>query len=250
LGNGCFVQLQEVMGSDAVIADSARTTFNRNQSGHQKATPRDARLINHLMAWNHTSPFEMGEMRFLIKLPIFVARQWVRHRTASLNEFSARYSIMPEEFYIPSVERICEQHDTNRQMSGDPLPMETAEELQKIMTASCKQAFMAYERLLAAGVARETARTILPTNTLTKWMWKCDLHNIFHFLKLRLPADAQPEIRAFATAIAYFVRQEFPVSWEAFLAANPDLVPVIPELLRGPTSEGDRLHEIRVGTGT
>lgn len=226
-----YVDLQEVMGSDAVIADAARTTYNRNELIHE-VTSRDVRLIKRLMRDRHTSPFEMAEMRFLVSLPIFVARQWVRHRTANLNEFSARYSEMPEQFYIPDLENIRVQHVTNKQMSGERLSEVKAGHFRQIMIDRSKAAFDTYHTLIANGMSREMARIVLPLNTYTKWMWKCDLHNILNFLRLRLAPDAQAEIRAYAAAVASFVKQKFPVVWEAFLENNPDLVPVIPHELR------------------
>lgn len=227
-----YVCLQETMGSDGVIADAARTTYNKNGRAGQLVCSKDIRLIHRLMRDRHTSPFEMAEMRFLISLPIFVARQWVRHRTANVNEFSARYSVMLDLCYIPDVHHIRGQHETNKQMSGEPLNTVEAELLQKMMIDQSKEAFKTYHTLIDNGVSREMARIVLPLNTYTKWMWKCDLHNILNFLRLRLAPDAQPEIRAYAEAIAVFVKQVFPHTWDAFLQTNPNLAPELLDELR------------------
>lgn len=198
--------------ADQAVAQAARVSY---QSGTK--TARDDRgLIRYLMRHRHTSPFEMVELKFHAKLPIFVARQWVRHRTASINEVSARYSVLANEFYTPSPDNIKAQSTTNKQGSGGDLPDDIAERTESVLELAGDFAFREYEKLLGLGVARETARMVLPVSTYTEWYWKANLLNVFRFIALRADPHAQMEIRVYAEAMAHLVGQIAPNSFEAF----------------------------------
>lgn len=177
---------------------------------------QDAKLINYLMKNAHTSPFEKVRFEFVVKLPIFIARQWIRHRTGSFNEQSARYSKLPLEFYVPKNERMQAQSTSNKQASGEILPLDRAARLRRTIEVSSENAYSDYESLLGGGLARELARMVLPTNFYTQWYWTVDLHNLMHFLKLRLHEHAQYEIRVYAEAILAMVERIAPVSIGAF----------------------------------
>src|ERR1044072_5659040 len=182
------VRLVDYMGDDSSIVKAARVSY---QDG-TKSVREDAGLIDYLMRHQHTSPFEMVEFVFDVKLPIFVARQLVRHRTASLNEVSARYSILPEEWYDIETERLQVQSSNNKQGSGSEV-IDEAETYKNDLNADAQNSFSLYQELLGNGAAREIARIGLPLSTYTQWIWKCDLHNLLHFLKLRLDTHAQWE---------------------------------------------------------
>ena len=207
-----YVVLVDYMGNDAAIVQAARVSYGRGT----KSVRDDRGLIRYLMRHRHTTPFEMVEFKFLVRLPIYVARQWVRHRTASLNEYSARYSVIPDEFDLPPVDDIREQSTVNRQGRGEALPPAVAEEFQKNLDRVSRTAYAVYTHALEAGVARETARLVLPLAYYTEWYWKIDLHNLFHFLSLRLDPHAQEEIRRYAAVIAAIVKVVCPVAYEAF----------------------------------
>jgi len=202
-----FVRLVEMMGSDAAIVRAARVSYGEGT----KTVREDAALIDYLMRHRHTSPFEMVEFVFHVRAPIFVARQWFRHRTASYNEVSGRYSVLEERFYRPAAWR--SQDEANKQGSKgayeDP-------EADRLLEEAYKKAYAAYQRLLEKGVAREEARIVLPLGLYTEFYFKQDLHNLFHFLKLRLAEDAQFEIREYAKAIAAIVKERVPLAWAAF----------------------------------
>ncbi len=207
-----FVALVDYMGNDAAIVQAARVSY-----GAGTKTVRDDRgLIRYLMRHRHTTPFEMVEYKFLIRLPIFVARQFIRHRTGSFNEFSARYSVMSDEFEVPPPEEVRHQSTRNRQGRGDPLPQDVVERFRSDLERVSKDAYEAYSRALAEGVARETARLLLPVAYYTQWYWKTNLWNLFHFLSLRLDLHAQEEIRLYAAEIAKIGRVVCPVAFEAF----------------------------------
>lgn len=207
-----FIKVQEVMGSDKTIAESARMSYGRGT----KKVNNDEGLINYLMNNHHTSPMEMGEIKFHIRMPIFVARQWIRHRTANLNEYSGRYSEMVRLFYLPELSEIRDQHKVNKQGSGNSLSVDKASEAQyNILTAS-DYAFDEYENLLALGVSRETARIILPLNTYTEVVWKLDVSNLIKFLWLRDDDHAQWEIRQYAIEVAKAVKENFPLTYSAY----------------------------------
>ena len=208
-----FIRLVDFMGDDAAIVQAARTSYGKGT----KSVSEDKNLIRYLMRNQHTSPFEMVEFKFHIKLPIFVARQWIRHRTASVNEYSGRYSEMPDEFYIPDNNTIKKQSVDNKQARANTgfSDIYTGEVIQK-MTSTQDNIFQEYKEFVNNGMAREIARINLPLSIYTEWYWKIDLHNLFHFLKLRLDKHAQYEIRVYAEIIADILKQCVPYSWEAF----------------------------------
>jgi len=207
-----YVVLVDYMGNDAAIVQAARVSYGKGT----KALRDDRGLIRYLMRHRHTTPFEMVEFKFLVRLPIFVARQWIRHRMASVNEYSARYSIVPDEYEVPPVDEVRHQSTRNRQGRGDPLPADVVEQFRSDLDRVSKDAYAAYTRALEAGVARETARLLLPVAYYTQWYWKTDLWNLFHFLSLRLDPHAQEEIRLYAAEMAKIARLVAPTAYEAF----------------------------------
>jgi len=208
-----FVKLIDYFGSDARIVQAARVSYGEGTTTYR----RDRQLIRYLLENEHTSPFEQVVFTFHAKMPIFVARQWIRHRTARLNEISGRYSVLSDDYYIPEKSRIKTQDSTNHQSSSEiELPPEIQSEVIEAIEKTSKECYKAYNDLLDKGVAREVARVILPLNIYTEWYWQMDLHNLFHFLKLRLDSHAQWEIRQYAKAIAVIVEKICPISYEAF----------------------------------
>jgi len=207
-----YLVLVDYMGNDAAIVQAARVSYGKGTK-----TLRDDRgLIRYLMRHRHTTPFEMVELKFLVRLPIFVARQWIRHRVSSTNEYSARYSVVPDEYEVPPPEEVRHQSTRNRQGRGDPLPADVVERFRSDLDRVSKEAYTAYTRALDAGVARETARLLLPVAYYTQWYWKIDLWNLFHFLSLRLDPHAQEEIRLYAAEMAKIARLVAPIAFEAF----------------------------------
>ena len=217
-----FIRVIDYMGGDNAIVQAARVSYGKGT----KKTTQDRGLIRYLMRHRHTTPFEMCEIKFHVKLPIFVARQWIRHRMASVNEYSARYSILDKEFYTPAF--VSEQSKINNQGRGNMIEgLDAKNELEKIASLS-EEAYEKYVSLLnideggnpidpdRKGVARELARMVLPTNFYTQWYWKIDLHNLFHFISLRADSHAQYEIRVYAEKIAEIVKAWVPYSYEAF----------------------------------
>lgn len=208
-----FVRLIDVMGDDAAIVQAARVSYG---TGTKKVL-EDRGLIRYLLRHAHTTPFEMVEFKFHVKLPIFVARQWIRHRTANVNEYSGRYSEMKDEFYTPHPNDIRPQSVANKQgRSDETLPEGMAEQAANAFKSGQDEAYAQYQEFLEQGIAREIARINLPVSNYTEWYWKIDLHNLFHFLRLRIDAHAQYEIRVFAEAIAELVQPFVPYAWEAF----------------------------------
>ncbi len=251
-----FIRVVDYMGSDAAIVQAARVSYGR---GTRKVS-EDEGLIRYLMRHRHSTPFEMCEIKYHVKLPIFVARQWIRHRTASVNEYSARYSILDKEFYVPDVDylniqkldrqierreregqadlfpsveachprHIAEQSSTNRQGREAPLPPDEARQVLQWIKDEAARDYTIYTKLLNEdangnvldpnrhGIARELARMVLPTNIYTQWYWKIDLHNLLHFLSLRVDPHAQYEIRAYAEAILETVAAWVPLACQAF----------------------------------
>lgn len=207
-----FVRMVDYMGSDSRIVQSARVSYGAGT----KTVRQDRGLIHYLMKHRHTSPFEQVHFTFHCKMPIFVARQWVRHRTAKLNEISARYSVMADEFYLPDPEKVAVQSASNKQGRGDSVPLEAAMAIIRAMEAGQRESYSQYEQLIEQGVARELARTVLPVSLYTEWYWTIDLHNLFHFLALRMDAHAQYEIRVFAEAMAQCVKAVVPLAYDAF----------------------------------
>lgn len=208
-----FIRVIDYMGNDNAIVQAARVSYG---AGTKKIN-EDRGLINYLMRHQHTTPFEMCEIKLHIKLPIFVARQWIRHRTASVNEYSARYSVLNNEFYIPKVENISSQSQTNKQGREDS-SIDNAELVQKIIKEACESSYEKYSDLIDNySLTRELARTILPINVYSEWYWKIDLHNLLHFLRLRTDSHAQFEIRCYANIILDLVKRWVPLTYEAFM---------------------------------
>ncbi|MBF9044663.1 FAD-dependent thymidylate synthase [Rhodobacterales bacterium HKCCE4037] len=211
-----FVRVVDYMGDDAAIVQAARVSYG---AGTKKARD-DSGLIRYLMRHWHSTPFEMCELKLHVKLPVFVARQWIRHRTANVNEYSARYSILDREFYIPQPDALAAQSVVNNQGRGETLEGEEAERVLRILKEDAGRAYDHYEEMLSQdgqkGLARELARMNLPANVYTQWYWKVDLHNLFHFLRLRADAHAQYEIRVYADAIAEMVKDWVPAAYGAF----------------------------------
>ncbi len=211
--NAGFVRLVDYMGGDESIVQAARVSYGKGT----KTVSEDRGLIRYLMRHMHTTPFEMVEMKFHVKLPIFVARQWIRHRTANVNEYSGRYSVMKDEFYVPEMDSIRYQSHRNKQGRADlEVPPELRQKVLTILTLAQKQTYEEYEQMLDSDIARELARINLPLSLYTEWYWKIDLHNLFHFLHLRIDPHAQYEIRVYAETIAGITKKIVPLAWEAF----------------------------------
>ena len=209
-----FVALVDTMGNDRTPARTARTSFATTV---EKSADEDARLTRYLVKHRHTTPLEFCQVRYYMKLPIFVARQIIRHRTASVNEISYRYVQAVEEFYVPDRERCQKQSESNKQGSSSEL-VDDPEACQMLITSAGRAAFAVYEKLIARGLSKELARTVLPLGTYTEWYWQNDLHNTLHFLKLRLDPHAQYEVRAYAQAMLDLIRPIYPTiieAWEA-----------------------------------
>ncbi len=211
-----FVRVIDYMGNDAAICQAARVSYGKGT----KSVQNDAGLIRYLMRHWHSTPFEMCEIKLHVKLPVFVARQWIRHRTANVNEYSARYSILDREFYIPQPDALAAQSVVNNQGRGAMLEGAEAERVLEILKSDSNRAYDNYEAMISdegqQGLARELARMNLPANIYTQWYWKVDLHNLFHFLRLRADAHAQYEIRVYADAICEMVKDWVPAAYGAF----------------------------------
>ena len=211
-----FVRVIDYMGDDAAICQAARVSYGKGT----KSVQNDEGLIRYLMRHWHSTPFEMCEVKFHVKLPVFVARQWIRHRTANVNEYSARYSILDREFYIPAPEHVAAQSEVNNQGRGATLEGEEAARVLDILKSDSARCYDNYQAMIAQdgqqGLARELARMNLPANIYTQWYWKVDLHNLFHFLRLRADVHAQYEIRVYAEAICETVADWVPFAYRAF----------------------------------
>ena len=219
-----FVRVVDYMGDDAAIVQAARVSYGRGT----RAANEDRGLIRYLMRHRHSTPFEMCEIKYHVKLPIFVARQWIRHRTANVNEYRARYSILDREFYIPAPDKLAAQSAMNRQGRGDILQGEEAARVLDLLREDATRNYDHYVEMLnedeqgnpadpaRAGLARELARMNLTLNAYTQWYWKIDLHNLFQFLSLRVDAHAQYEIRVFAEAMLKTVEAWVPIAFSAF----------------------------------
>jgi thymidylate synthase (FAD) len=219
-----FVRVIDYMGDDAAVVQAARVSYGR---GTRKVS-EDRGLIHYLMRHRHTTPFEMCEIKYHVKLPIFVARQWIRHRTANVNEYSARYSILDNEFYIPAPEQLAAQSKSNRQGRGDVLQGREAERVLALLREDAERAYRGYVEMLnedeagneiesaRQGLARELARMNLSLNFYTQWYWKTDLHNLLNFLSLRADAHAQYEIRVYAETMIGTLDRWVPMTAEAF----------------------------------
>jgi thymidylate synthase (FAD) len=207
-----FVRLVDYMGGDERIVQSARVSYGAGTKTYRQ----DRGLIHYLMRNWHTSPFEQVQLTFHTKMPIFVARQWVRHRTARLNEISGRYSVMKDEFYVPEPQHVCYQSESNKQGRSEALPLAEAEKVIAEMEAEQRAVYGNYQKMLDGNVARELARANLPLSLYTEWYWQIDLHNLFHFLRLRMDPHAQYEIRAYGEALAQCAKAVAPIAYEAF----------------------------------
>ncbi len=219
-----FVRVVDYMGSDTAIVQAARVSYGAGT----KQSRQDAGLIRYLLRHSHTTPFEMCEIKFHIKLPIFVARQWIRHRTANVNEYSARYSILDNEFYVPAAEHLAAQSTSNRQGRGETLKGQEAKRVLELLRGDAIQAYNHYQEMLnedingetlasnRQGLARELARMNLSLNFYTQWYWKVDLHNLLNFLWLRSDDHAQYEIRAYANVMLETLKRWVPLTYEAF----------------------------------
>ena len=205
-----FVKLLDVMGDDQEVENAARISYGE---GTRKVS-QTRNLIRYLMRHKHTSPFEMCEVKFHIKLPIFIMRQLVRHRTANLNEYSGRYSVMSDEFYLPQGDYLQKQSKTNNQGRGEEHEAKGAVQFE--FNRMYDSAQIAYENLLRADLAREISRAVLPVANYTECIWKIDLHNFFHFVRLRSDSHAQREIRDYSDAMYELVKPHFPLCCEAF----------------------------------
>jgi thymidylate synthase (FAD) len=208
-----FVRIIDVMGSDDAVVQAARVSYGAGT----KTKREDAELINYLLRHKHTSPFEMCEIKLHLKMPIFVARQWIRHRTASLNEYSCRYSEVKDEMFLPDEDRLAEQSKTNKQGSGDTLDLNRAQQWYKCTESVQQVASQAIQFGEKHNVAREINRINMTVAHYTEFYWKIDLHNLLHFLRLRLHPHAQKEIRDYAEVIGHIVSLWMPATWEAFL---------------------------------
>ena len=220
-----FIRVVDYMGDDTSIVQAARVSYGKGT----KKVSTDAGLIKYLMRHWHSTPFEMCEIKYHVKLPIFIARQWIRHRTANVNEYSARYSILDKEFYLPALENLAAQSQFNRQGRGEILEGEQAKKVLELLKSDAEQTYSNYEMMLnerydgsvindkEVGLARELARMNLTLNTYTQWYWKTDLLNLMNFLRLRADHHAQFEIRAYADAMLDTVKRWVPITYEAFL---------------------------------
>ena len=220
-----FVRVVDYMGDDSSIVQAARVSYGKGT----KKISTDSGLIKYLMRHRHSTPFEMCEIKYHVKLPIFVARQWIRHRTANVNEYSARYSILDKEFYLPAPEHLAAQSQNNRQGRGDVLEGDQAKKVLDLLKGDAEQTYNNYETMLnerydgsvinedGVGLARELARMNLTLNTYTQWYWKTDLLNLMNFLRLRADSHAQYEIRAYADVMLDTVKKWVPITYEAFM---------------------------------
>ena len=220
-----FIRVIDYMGDDTSIVQAARVSYGKGT----KKVNTDAGLIKYLMRHWHSTPFEMCEIKYHIKLPIFIARQWIRHRTANVNEYSARYSILDKEFYLPSKENLAAQSKNNRQGRGEVISGEQAKEVLDLLKGDAERTYDNYETMLnerydgsiidekKSGLARELARMNLTLNTYTQWYWKTDLLNLMNFLRLRADHHAQYEIRAYADVMLDTLKRWVPITYEAFM---------------------------------
>ena len=220
-----FIRVIDYMGDDSSIVQSARVSYGKGT----KKVSTDEGLIRYLMRHWHSTPFEMCEIKYHVKLPIFIARQWIRHRTANVNEYSARYSILDKEFYLPAKDQLAAQSQSNRQGRGDVLQGKQAEEVLNILKDDATRTYDNYEKLLnerfdgtkidenKIGLARELARMNLTLNTYTQWYWKTDLLNLLNFLSLRADNHAQYEIRVYADKMLDTVKRWVPITYQAFM---------------------------------
>ena len=220
-----FIRVVDYMGDATSIVQAARVSYGKGT----KKVSTDSGLIKYLMRHWHSTPFEMCEIKYHVKLPIFIARQWIRHRTANVNEYSARYSILDKEFYLPATKNLAAQSQSNRQGRGDIIEGDQAKKVLDLLKSDAERTYGNYEEMLnerydgtvidenKVGLARELARMNLTLNTYTQWYWKTDLLNLMNFLRLRADSHAQYEIRAYADAMLDTVKKWVPITYDAFM---------------------------------
>lgn len=249
-----FIRVIDYMGNDAAVTQAARVSYGKGT----KTVSKDKGLIDYLMRHRHTTPFEMCEIKFHVKLPIFIARQWIRHRTANVNEYSARYSVLSKEFYIPEPDQLAVQSMTNMQGRGDVLSTEESQRVLEILKGDAERCYDHYQEMLnqdeqenildenRLGLTRELARMNLTMNYYTEWYWKIDLHNLLHFISLRADPHAQYEIRAYADVMADLVKKWVPFSYEAFVKYRQNAThlsqtatEIVKKLIRGEKIDPD-----------
>jgi thymidylate synthase (FAD) len=242
-----FIRVVDYMGDDAAVVQAARVSYGKGT----KQVSTDQGLINYLMRHRHTTPFEMCEIKLHVKLPIFVARQWIRHRTANVNEYSARYSVLDDGSYRPELDQLAAQAAHNRQGRGEALDSARAAAVRDRLDASAEAAEATYRWLLGdaagePGLSRELARMVLPLSAYTQWYWKVDLHNLLHFVALRADAHAQYEIRAYADVLMEIIDKWVPITAAAFrdyridgAALSGKALTVVKRLLAGETVDPD-----------
>ena len=235
-----FVRVIDYMGNDSSIVQAARVSYGKGT----KQLNQDKNLINYLLSHRHSTPFEMNEIKFHVKLPIFVARQWIRHRTANVNEYSARYSILDNEFYIPNSKELKPQSKTNNQGRSGDLDENEKKMYMRVLRENSKDTFQKYNFLLnqnddeakpdldRQGLTRELSRIVLPLNSYTQWYWKIDLHNFMHFLALRFDEHAQYEIRVYAEIMMNLMKKWVPLTYEAFLKNRLDSLVLSSEAIK------------------
>lgn len=248
--NKGFVRLVDYLGGDSRIVQAARVSYGQGT----KSAREDSALIDYLLRNQHTSPFEQVVMTFHIKTPIFVARQWVRHRTARMNEISGRYSIMSDEFYLPDPADIHQQSKSNKQgRSAEIVSDEAREHFLSSLESDQASLYQQYETYLEHGIARELARVNLPLSLYTQFYWQIDLHNLFHFLQLRLDSHAQKEIRLYAEALAICARAVAPLAYESFkshiLEGERFSGPEIASLIKALNGEQEAIETVRTKLG-
>lgn len=208
-----FIRVVDIMGNDSSIVQAARVSYGEGV----KTLEKDRSLIRYLMRHKHTSPFEMCEIKFHLKMPMCIGEQWIRHRTANINKYSGRYSVLDSEFYITALENFARQSDVNRQGREEILTEKEAKEAQEIMIENSKNCYENYKKLLEKGVAKEIARMTLPANIYTQFYWKIDLHNLMHFMRLRSHHTSQWEIQQYSLAIEEIVKDWVPICYDAFV---------------------------------
>ena len=235
-----FVRVIDYMGNDSSIVQAARVSYGKGT----KQLNQDKNLINYLLSHRHSTPFEMNEIKFHVKLPIFVARQWIRHRTANVNEYSARYSILDNEFYIPNSKELKPQSKTNNQGRSGDLDENEKKMYMRLLRENSQDSFQKYNFLLnqnddeakpdqeRQGLTRELSRIVLPLNSYTQWYWKIDLHNLMHFLALRFDEHAQYEIRVYAEIMMNLMKKWVPLTYEAFLKNRLDSLVLSSEAIK------------------
>ncbi|UWI83228.1 FAD-dependent thymidylate synthase [Wolbachia endosymbiont of Howardula sp.] len=243
-----FIRVIDYMGSDSAIVQAARVSYGTGT----KSINQDEELIKYLMRHCHTTPFEMCEIKFHVKLPIFVARQWIRHRTANINEYSARYSILDNEFYIPNPENIAKQSDHNKQSRCETFNIEASQKIIDSLKKDTHLMYTHYDKFIRQGVAREIARINLTLNYYTQFYWKIDLHNLLHFLRLRAHPLAQYEMRVYAEVMIDIIKKWVPCAYNAFSEYCLDSVCISRrglEIIR-KLIKGEKITKEKSGLGT